>query len=125
MDRTRNVLNMLMMNFWCLLIVPVVWAVGGFSLAQVPFDNDLIGGFDAVFLRGFGILGEDGGAGLITIAFLGLFAVITPALLSGAVADRRSEERRVGNASGSTCRSGWSPYHATTNTNDYSVTESV
>src|SRR3546814_37295 len=88
MDRTRNVLNMLMMNFWCLLIVPVVWAVGGFSLAQVPFDNDLIGGFDAVFLRGFGILGEDGGAGLITIAFLGMFAVITPALISGAVADR-------------------------------------
>src|SRR3546814_313538 len=88
MDRTRNVLNMLMMNFWCLLIVPVVWAVGGFSLAQVPFDNDLIGGFDAVFLRGFGILGEDGGAGLITIAFLGMFAVITPALISGAVAGR-------------------------------------
>src|SRR3546814_13455655 len=120
MDRTRNVLNMLMMNFWCLLIVPVVWAVGGFSLAQVPFDNDLIGGFDAVFLRGFGILGEDGGAGLITIAFLGMFAVITPALISGAVADRmkfgawavfvRSEERRVGKACVSTCRSRWSPY---------------
>src|SRR3546814_19997753 len=109
MDRTRNGLNMLMMNFWCLLIVPVVWAVGGFSLAQVPFDNDLIGGFDAVFLRGFGILGEAGGAGLITIAFLGLFAVIPPALLSGAVADTMkygawavffpawgAEKRRVG-----------------------------
>src|SRR3546814_11191921 len=53
MDRTRNVLNMLMMNFWCLLIVPVVWAVGGFSLAQVPFDHELIGGIDAVFMRGF------------------------------------------------------------------------
>jgi Amt family ammonium transporter len=87
MDRTRNVLNMLMMNFWCLLIVPVVWAVGGFSLAQVPFDNDLIGGFDAVFLRGLGIQ-ADGGAALITAVFLGMFAVITPALISGAVADR-------------------------------------
>ena len=52
MDRTRNVLNMLMMNFWCLLIVPIVWAVGGFSLAQVPFENDFIGNFDAAFLRG-------------------------------------------------------------------------
>ncbi|HEX4866504.1 MAG TPA: ammonium transporter [Acidimicrobiales bacterium] len=87
MDRTRNVLNMLMMNFWCLLIVPVVWAVGGFSLAQVPFDNDLIGGFDAIFLRGLGIQ-ADGGAALITAMFLGMFAVITPALISGAVADR-------------------------------------
>src|SRR3546814_6202374 len=88
MDRTRNVLNMLMMNFWCLLIVPVVLAVGGFSLAQVLFDNDLIGGFDAVFLRGLGLLGADGGAGLITIAFLGMIAVITPALISDADADR-------------------------------------
>ena len=87
MDRTRNVLNMLMMNFWCLLIVPVVWAIGGFSLAQVPFDNDLIGGFDAAFLRDLGIL-QDGGSALLTAVFLGMFAVITPALISGAVADR-------------------------------------
>ena len=33
MDRTRNVLNMLMMNFWCLLIIPVLWVVVGFSIA--------------------------------------------------------------------------------------------
>jgi Amt family ammonium transporter len=88
MDRTRNVLNMLMMNFWCLLIIPVAWAVGGFSIAQVPFDNDLIGNFDAAFLRGFSITGEDGGGSLVTMVFLGMFAVITPALISGAVADR-------------------------------------
>jgi ammonium transporter, Amt family len=88
MDRQRNVLNMLMMNFWCLLIVPVVWAIGGFSLAQVPFENDVIGSFDAAFLRGFSITGEDGGASLIIMVFLGMFAVITPALISGAVADR-------------------------------------
>jgi Amt family ammonium transporter len=86
MDRSRNVLNMLMMNFWCLLIVPVVWVIGGFSISSVPFENDLIGNFDAAFLRGFGL--ADGGAGLATIAFLGMFAVITPALISGAVADR-------------------------------------
>ncbi len=52
MDRTRNVLNMLMMNFWCLLIIPVLWVIVGFSIAQVPFDNDIIGNFDAAFLRG-------------------------------------------------------------------------
>jgi Amt family ammonium transporter len=88
MDRTRNVLNMLMMNFWCLLIIPVLWVVVGFSIAQVPFDNDIIGNFDAVFLRGLPITGEDGGGALLTVAFLGMFAVITPALISGAVADR-------------------------------------
>jgi Amt family ammonium transporter len=87
MDRTRNVLNMLMMNFWCILIVPVLWMVVGYSLAQVPFDNDVIGGFDALFLDGVGIIDDNGGA-IATIAFLGMFAAITPALISGAVADR-------------------------------------
>src|SRR5690349_22173067 len=70
MDRARNVLNMLMMNFWCLLTIPILWVVAGFSLAQVPFEKDLIGGFDSAFLRGIDIAG-DGGATLATIAFLG------------------------------------------------------
>ncbi|HWB88716.1 MAG TPA: ammonium transporter [Acidimicrobiia bacterium] len=87
MDRSRNVLNMLMMNFWCLLVVPVLWAVVGFSLAQSG-DGNLLGNLDNVFLRGLGITGEDGGFTLLVIAFLGMFAVITPALISGAVADR-------------------------------------
>ena len=86
MDRTRNVLNMLMMNFYCVLVIPVLWVVVGYSLAQVPLDGDLIGGFDAWMLDGVGI--EDGGIGLATIAYLGMFAAITPALISGAVADR-------------------------------------
>ncbi|MFO7278825.1 MAG: ammonium transporter [Thermoanaerobacterales bacterium] len=88
MDRRRNVLNMLMMNFWCLLTVPVLWAVVGYSLAQVPADADLLGGLDDAFLRGMTIRGEDGGFGLLVMVFLGMFAVITPALISGAVADR-------------------------------------
>ena len=87
MDRSRNVLNMLLMNFWCVLVVPIVWAVVGFSLAQEPFDNDVIGGFDALFLEGVGVV-EDNGAAIATIAFLGMFAAITPALISGAVAGR-------------------------------------
>jgi Amt family ammonium transporter len=76
-----------MMNFWCILIVPVVWMIVGYSIAQVPFDNDIIGGFDALFLNDIGILDDNGGA-IATIAFLGMFACITPALISGAVADR-------------------------------------
>ena len=87
MDRSRNVLNMLMMNFWCVLIVPVVWMIVGYSIAQVPFENDIIGGFDALFLDGIGIIDDNGGT-IATIAFLGMFACITPALISGAVADR-------------------------------------
>jgi len=88
MDRGRNVLNMLMMNFWCLLAIPVLWVVVGYSLAQEPVGNDLIGSFDAALLRHLTILGEDGGSALATMVFLGMFAVITPALISGAVADR-------------------------------------
>jgi ammonium transporter, Amt family len=88
MDRGRNVLNMLMMNFYCALVVPIVWVAVGYSLAQVPVGNDWIGGFDAAFLRDIAITGEDGGATLATVAFLGMFAAITPALISGAVADR-------------------------------------
>ncbi len=86
MDRTKSVLNMLMMNFWCLLIVPVVWVVVGYSLAQGG-DGAFLGNLDWAFLRGLGIA-EDGGEQLITMVFLGMFAVITPALISGAVADR-------------------------------------
>ncbi len=88
MDRSRNVLNMLMMNFWCMLTIPILWAVVGYSLAQAPFDNDFIGGFDSAFMRQLTITGDDGGKGLAVMVFLGMFAVITPALISGAVADR-------------------------------------
>jgi ammonium transporter, Amt family len=86
MDKKRNVLNMLMMNFYCVLIVPVLWVVIGYSLAQVPFENDFLGSFDSLMLKDITVAG-DGGA-LATVAFLGMFAAITPALISGAVADR-------------------------------------
>jgi Amt family ammonium transporter len=86
MDRRRNVLNMLMMNFYCLLLVPVLWFIVGYSLAQTPFENDFIGGFDSLFLKDITVAGD--GSALATVAFLGMFAAITPALISGAVADR-------------------------------------
>lgn len=87
MDRSRNVLNMLMMNFYCLLVVPVVWVVVGYSLAYSG-DGSVIGDLDWAFLSGLGITGEDGGTTLASVLFLGMFAAITPALISGAVADR-------------------------------------
>lgn len=86
MDRSRHVLNMLMMNVYCALIIPILWVVLGYTLAQGGTGN-WIGNFDFLFLKDIGIT-EDGGAQLATIAFLGMFAAITPALISGAVADR-------------------------------------
>jgi Amt family ammonium transporter len=77
---------MLMMNFYCVLIIPILWVVIGYSLAQTPFDNSFIGGFDSFFLKDITAAGD--GMSLATIAFLGMFAAITPALISGAVADR-------------------------------------
>jgi len=90
MDRSRNVLNMLMMNFWCLLIIPVIWVIVGFTLAYgtTGAANDFIGNLDNLFLKDLNISVEDGGMVLATVMFLGMFAVITPALISGAVADR-------------------------------------
>ncbi|NDA78462.1 MAG: ammonium transporter, partial [Actinobacteria bacterium] len=86
MDRNRNVLNMLLMNFYCVLVIPVLWVAVGYSLSQVPFDNDFIGGFDSFFLKDITVAGD--GMSLAVVAFLGMFAAITPALISGAVADR-------------------------------------
>jgi Amt family ammonium transporter len=51
MVRSKNVLNMLMMNFWCLLVIPVLWAVVGYSLA-FSGDGAVIGNFDKAFMRG-------------------------------------------------------------------------
>jgi len=91
MDRSRNVLNMFMMNFWCLLIVPIVWVIAGFSLAYSG-SGSFIGNLDWTLLSGLGIdaadAGGDGGKLILAAIFLGMFAVITPALISGAVADR-------------------------------------
>ncbi|OWY59262.1 ammonia channel protein, partial [cyanobacterium TDX16] len=87
MDRNRNVLNMLMMNFWCLLAVPLVWVAFGWTLAYSG-SGKFIGNLDYKFLTDMTITGEDGGTLLLSALFLGMFAVITPALISGAVADR-------------------------------------
>ena len=87
MDQRRNVLNMLMMNFYCLLIVPLVWFAVGYTLSYSG-QGSVIGNFDLAFLKDLNITGEDGGATLLSVAYLGMFAVITPALISGAVADR-------------------------------------
>lgn len=81
MSRSKNMLNMLMMNMICLGIVPVLWFVVAYSLSSTG-DNQWFGSFDALFLEG--ISGTD----LRDVFFACTFACITPALISGAVADR-------------------------------------
>ncbi len=83
MVRAKNALNMLNMNMWCLGIVPVVWVLVGFSLAAGESGNPIIGDFSLV-----GMSGIHDAEGLAVFAFLMTFAAITPALISGAVADR-------------------------------------
>lgn len=83
MVRSKNVLNMLMMNVYCAGIIPLIWVTVGSSLAgNGTAGNGVIGNLDVAFLRGLD------GEGLLLTAFLMTFAAITPALISGAVADR-------------------------------------
>lgn len=89
MVRAKNVGNMLLMNMACVAIVPILWVLFTYSLGNNPnedksgfFGGELIGNFDAAGLTDIG--GED----LLFVAFLMTFAAITPALISGAVADR-------------------------------------
>ena len=83
MVRSKNVLNMLGKNFVTIGIVTVIWSLIGYTLA---FGTDVGGGF----IGGLDFLGLDGveGDALLFMVFQMMFAIITPALISGAVAER-------------------------------------
>ena len=80
---TKNVLNMMNMNLYCLGIVPLLWAVFGLGFASGDWSFPLFGDFDAAFLNGI-----DDFEAKREFVFGMTFAVITPALISGAVAGR-------------------------------------
>jgi Amt family ammonium transporter len=82
MVRSKNVLNMLMKNFFTISIVTVVWSLIGYTLAFGTDLGGLVGGLDF-----FGLAGVEGDA-LLFMVFQMMFAIITPALISGAVAER-------------------------------------
>ncbi len=83
MTRAKSVLNMMMMSFSALAIVSVLWVVYGYSITFGESDSQLFGSLDH-----FGLHGVTGAGGLSFAAFQLMFAIITPALISGAVADR-------------------------------------
>lgn len=90
--RGRNVLNTLMMSFGSLALVSVVWVVVGYSLAFSPGHGPLapfIGGLGWAGLVNWSTPVSDGGPSHGAVALFQLtFAVITPALISGAVVER-------------------------------------
>ena len=89
MVRAKNILAMLMQNFFALGIVTVIWVVFGYSLAFGDAGNGgLIGNFDFVGLKGMSSEVTGSIPALAFVAFQLTFAVITPALITGSIADR-------------------------------------
>jgi Amt family ammonium transporter len=87
MVRSKNVLGMLMQNFFAMGLVSTIWAIIGFSLVFGDSGNGWIGNFDFLFLADVKNLDGDI-PGMALVAFQMMFAVITPALITGATADR-------------------------------------
>ena len=101
MVRAKSVLNMMMMSFGALALISVLWVLYGYSMA---FGNDVGGGLLGNPLEFFGLSsllgtsGVDGGfqpqslvftvPSMAFVAFQAMFAIITVALISGAIADR-------------------------------------
>ena len=93
MVRSKNVLGMLMQNFFCIGLVAVLWALVAFTLAFGDAGNaGILGNLDHLGLKDVGADPHDALGTTIPFvlfaAYQMTFAVITPALISGAVADR-------------------------------------
>ncbi|WP_213780401.1 ammonium transporter [Caballeronia sp. dw_276] len=99
MVRKKNVLATVMQSFAICCLVTIIWTVVGYSLAFTP-GNSFIGGFSRVFLHGMNYIKGDK-ATTLTVSHLAptipesvyfvyqmTFAIITPALIAGAFADR-------------------------------------
>ncbi len=101
MVRAKSVLNMMMMSFGALALISVLWVLYGYSMA---FGDDIGGGLLGDPLEFFGLSsllgtsGLDGGfqpeslvftvPSMAFVAFQAMFAILTVALISGAIADR-------------------------------------
>jgi ammonium transporter, Amt family len=99
MVRKKNVLATLMQSFAITCVVTVIWTVVGYSLAFTP-GNSFVGGFSRLMLHGMNYIKGDK-ATTLTVSHLATtipetvyfvyqmtFAIITPALITGAFADR-------------------------------------
>ncbi len=88
----KNVLATIMHSFFILALISVQWVLWGYSLAFAP-GGSLIGGIDWLALRGVGQEPNADYAATIPalsfMAFQMMFAIITPALITGAFAERK------------------------------------
>ncbi len=86
--RRKNVLSTFMHSLAALPIVTLQWALCGYSLAFGTTHGGLIGGFEFVGLRGLTGTLHGTVPSMAFVAFQMMFAIITPALISGAFAER-------------------------------------
>jgi Amt family ammonium transporter len=85
--RAKNALNTLMMSFAALGFVGIGWALVGYSLAFAP-GSSWIGDLSRTFLKGVGLEAQGSIPHLLFMAYQGTFAIITAALISGAIVER-------------------------------------
>jgi len=85
--RRKNVLGTMMHSFILMAVATVLWAVIGYSLA-FGGGGRLVGNFDHLLLDGVGTDASGGIPALTFMVFQLMFAIITPALISGAFAER-------------------------------------
>ncbi|OGQ88334.1 MAG: ammonia channel protein [Deltaproteobacteria bacterium RIFOXYD12_FULL_56_24] len=88
--RTKNVLGTMMHSFVCMAVIGVLWVVCGYSLT---FGKSILGGVigwnpDYFLLGGIDETITNGVPEYVLAMFQGKFAIITPALISGAIAER-------------------------------------
>jgi Amt family ammonium transporter len=91
--RQKNALSTIMHSFFMLGLVSIVWALVGYSLAFSPTIGGVIGGLSWFGLNGVGLEPNPDYAATIPhqafMIYQMMFAVITPALISGAFAERK------------------------------------
>src|SRR5215469_5993090 len=88
MVRRKNVLSTMMYSFFTMGLVTVQWVLVGYSLAFGTSQGGFIGGLDYLFLRGMAPQLKGSLPHLAYMAFQLKFAIITPALISGAFVER-------------------------------------
>jgi len=90
--REKNVLGTIMHSFVVIAIVSLLWVVVGYSLAFGPDHGGVIGGLDWSFLRHVGQAPNPAYSSTVPhqafMVFQMMFAIITPALITGAFAER-------------------------------------